>query len=298
MSASRPDEPLRDEPRRGGARGGIPAFPSIRGFLFDLDGTLLLSDRSLGAYEVLPGAIEVLSALQERAIPFAVLTNGSAYPPAEQAARLRALGLPVADDRMFTPSSVAAELMSRNRVGRVLVLGSRGVGHALAERGIEIAFSGEAGARGAEAVFVGWHPECTLKDIEAACEAIWAGAKLYVASDVPFFATRHGRTMGYSYAITGAIRRMTRAVPILTGKPSLHALRFVARTLGVPIRALGVVGDDPAVEIVMARRAGATAFGVTTGVMRQEDWERTNGKRRPHRVLTQIRDLLTLEEDS
>jgi len=276
----------------------VPGFTAIRGFMFDLDGTLLLSDRSLGGYELLPGAIEVLSELQKRAIPFAVLTNGSAYPPAEQAARLRGLGLPVPDERMFTPSSVAAELMSRNRVGRALVLGSRGVGFALAEAGIEIAFSNEAGARAVDAVFVGWHPDCTMKDIEAACEAIWAGAKLYVASDVPFFATRQGRTMGYSYAIVGAIRRMTRASAILTGKPSVHALRFVARKLGIPVRTLGVVGDDPAVEIIMARRAGATAFGVTTGVMTHADWERENGKRRPHRVLTQIRDLLTLGEDT
>ncbi len=49
-----------------------------------------------------------------------------------------------------------------------------------------------------DAVYVGWHPDCGMKDIEAACHAIWAGAKLYVASDVPFFATRHGRTIGYS----------------------------------------------------------------------------------------------------
>jgi HAD superfamily hydrolase (TIGR01450 family) len=274
----------------------VPDSAAIRGFLFDLDGTLLLSDRSLGGYELLPGAIEVLSVLKERAIPFAVLTNGSAYPPAEQAARLRGLGLPIADDRMFTPSSVAAELMCRNGVRRALVLGSRGVGHALAEAGLEVAFNGEAGARAADAVFVGWHPDCTMRDIEAACEAIWAGAKLYVASDVPFFATRQGRTMGYSYAIVGAIRRMTRAPAILTGKPSMHALRFVARKLGIPIRTLGVVGDDPAVEIIMARRAGATAFGVTTGVMTHEDWDRESGKRRPHRVLTGIGDLLTLGE--
>ena len=37
--------------------------------MFDLDGTLLLSDRSLGGYEVLPGAVEVLTALQ-RARPY------------------------------------------------------------------------------------------------------------------------------------------------------------------------------------------------------------------------------------
>ena len=80
-------------------------------------------------------------------------------------------------------------------------------------------------------MFVGWHPECGMQDIEAACNAIWGGARLYVASDVPFFATKQGRTIGYSFAITAAIRRLTRAPMTLTGKPSLHALRFVAARL-------------------------------------------------------------------
>jgi 4-nitrophenyl phosphatase len=270
----------------------IEALPPIKGYMFDLDGTLLLSDRSLGGYEVLPGAIEVLSTLKERAIPFVVLTNGSAYPPVEQATKLRKYGLPVEDAQMLTPSSVTAEVMTQRRVKRALILGTRGVGHALADAGIETVWTGEPRASEVDAVYVGWHPECNMKDIEAACHAIWAGAKMYVASDVPFFATRQGRAMGYSYAIVGAIRRMTKASMILTGKPSLHALRFVAKKLGVPAKTVGVVGDDPAVEIIMARRGGATAFGVTTGVTTAEDWERESGVRRPHRVLTQIRDLL------
>jgi 4-nitrophenyl phosphatase len=199
----------------------------------------------------------------------------------------------VADDRMFTPSSVAGDVMARHGIHRALVLGNRGVGFALNAAGIETVFTGEPRASEVDAVFVGWHPECHMKDIEAACQAIWAGAKLYVASDVPFFATRQGRTMGYSYAIVGAIRRMTKAPMILTGKPSLHAMRFVARKLGVAVRDVGVVGDDPAVEIIMARRGGATAFGVTTGIMKQADWERETGKRRPHFVLNDLRELLT-----
>jgi 4-nitrophenyl phosphatase len=273
----------------------VEALQPIRGVMFDLDGTLLLGDRVLGGYEVLPGAAEVLSALRARAIPFVVLTNGSAYPPAEQAARLRGIGLPVADDQMFTPSSVAAGLMSRRGIGRALVLGSRGVGHALAQAGVETVFTGEPRASDVQAVYVGWHPDCGMKDIEAACQAIWSGAKLYVASDVPFFATKQGRTMGYSYAILGAIRRMTKAPAILTGKPSLHALRFIAKRLGIPTRSVAVVGDDPAVEIIMARRGGAMAFGVTTGVMTQTLWARETGKRRPHRVLADIRELLAPE---
>jgi HAD superfamily hydrolase (TIGR01450 family) len=269
-------------------------LPPFSGVMFDVDGTLLLSDRSLGNYEVLPGAIETLSALKERAVPYVLLTNGSAYPPAEQAARLRQIGLPVEDHQMLTPSSVTADHMRRKGIRRVLVLGTRGVGHSLREAGIETRYTGEPGAAEAEAVYVGWHPECGMKDIETASQAIWAGAKLYVASDVPFFATKHGRSIGYSFAIVGAIRRLTRAPAILTGKPSLNALRFVAKQLGIAVSAVCVVGDDPIVEILMARRGGAAALGVTTGMTGLEQWQRQPAMRRPHRVLVDLREILAL----
>jgi HAD superfamily hydrolase (TIGR01450 family) len=264
----------------------------LKGLMFDLDGTLLLSDRSLGGYEVLPGAAELLTELARRAVPFVVLTNGSAYPPAEQAAKLRGVGLPVRDECMLTPSSVAADLMTRASVQRALILGSAGVGQALRDARIETVHVGERGEREVQAVYVGWYPECTMKAIEAACHAIWAGARLYVASDVPFFATKQGRTMGYSYAIVGAIRRVTRAPMILTGKPSPHALRLVARRLGLRRTDLGIVGDDPSVEIIMARRGGARAFAVTTGVTARAEWERQTGLRRPEHVLQRLDDLL------
>jgi 4-nitrophenyl phosphatase len=270
------------------------ADPAIDGVMFDVDGTLLLSDRSLGGYEILPGAVETLTALKARGIPFVLLTNGSAYPPREQAAKLRKEGLPVDDHQMITPSNVTADHMSRRGIKRVLVLGMRGVGQALLDSGIQTTYTGEPGASEVDAVYIGWHPECGMKDIEAACNAIWAGAKLYTASDVPFFATKQGRTMGYSYAILGAIRRVTKARVILTGKPSLHALRFVAQKLDVPVRRVCVVGDDPMVEAIMACRGGATMLGVTTGTTTREEWLRQPETRRPHRVLSDLRELLKL----
>jgi HAD superfamily hydrolase (TIGR01450 family) len=268
------------------------ALPAIGGFMFDVDGTLLLSDRSLGGYELLPGAVETLSTLKERGIPFVLLTNGTAYPPPEQAAKLRKLGLPVEDAQMLTPSSITADHMARRGIKRVLVLGIPGVGHALAVAGIETTYTGEPRASEVDAVYVGWHPECCMNDIETACHAVWAGAKLYVASDVPFFATKHGRTIGYSFTISGAIRRLTKTRATLTGKPSLHALRFVAKRLGLPVRSVGVVGDDPIVEIIMARRGGAAALAVTTGMTRREDWLSQPGPRRPHRILADLREVL------
>jgi len=260
--------------------------------LFDLDGTLVLTDRKFSGYQVLPGAIEVLCELKARGIPFVVLTNGTNYPASEQAPKLRSVGLPISDDLLLTPSSVAADLMPRRGVKRALVLGTPGVAHALAEAGIRALFTDDQGIDQVDAVYIGWHPQCGMKDIEMAVKAIWNGAELYVASDVPFFATAGGKTMGYSYAISAAVRRITRAPMILTGKPSLHALRLVSKKLGIPMTRVGVVGDDPLVEMIMARRGGAVGFGVTTGISKAQDWARQPLGRRPHRVLRRLTEVL------
>jgi HAD superfamily hydrolase (TIGR01450 family) len=266
----------------------------VEGFMFDLDGTLLLSDRSLGGYKLLPGAVETLTELQKRGIPFVVLTNGTAYPTSEQAPKLRALGLPVSDDALMTPNTITADLMPRRGVKRTLVLGLAGVGQALSQAGIETVFPGGDRAEDVQAVYIGWHPNCVMKDIEAACKAIWNGAELYVASDVPFFATADGKTMGYSYAITAAVRRVTKAPITLTGKPSLHALKLVAKRLGIPMRRVGVVGDDPLVEMIMSRRGGAMGFGVTTGMTSADDWAAQPLSRRPHRIVKNLGEILKL----
>ena len=265
------------------------------GYMFDVDGTLVLGDRSGHGYQVLPGAKQVLDTLKAKGIPFVLLTNGSAYPASVQAPRLREVGLPVEDWQMLTPSSVTADYLARKGVKSALILGTPGVGHALAEKGIALKFTGEPGADQVDAVYVGWHPDCGMKDIETACHAIWNGAGLYIASSVPFFASHGGKAIGYSHAIYAAIRSLTDGKRgIITGKPSQHALKFVARMLGVPSKDVGVVGDDPTLETAMARKGGAIGFGVTTGIYKQEDWLAQPPANRPDRLLTCVGDLLEL----
>jgi NagD protein len=58
------------------------------------------------------------------------------------------------------------------------------------------------------------------------------------------------------------------------------------------VRRIGVVGDDPLVEIIMARRYGAIAFGVTTGTTSLDDWSHQPAARQPHRVLADLHELL------
>jgi HAD superfamily hydrolase (TIGR01450 family) len=270
------------------------ALRPAQGFMFDLDGTLILSDRALGGYTLLPGAIELLTELETRGIPFLALTNGSAYPATQQAPRLRALGLPISDAHLFTPNSVAAQIFKDRGFARVLVLGTQGVADALRADGIDTVFPGEEGADMTDAVYVAWHPDCSMSDIHAACDAVLKGAAFFTASDVPFFASKSGRAFGYSCAISGAIARVTGQEPQVTGKPSIHAMHFVAAKLGVPVESVVVIGDDPKVETEMARLGGAMGIGVTTGTTSAAEWAACPPERRPHRVIDGLSEIRAL----
>ena len=59
-------------------------------------------------------------------------------------------------------------------------------------------------------------------------------------------------------------------------------------------RALAVVGDDPRVEIEMARAGGATGIGVTTGTTSADEWAAQDISRRPHRVIASLNELSSL----
>jgi 4-nitrophenyl phosphatase len=264
-----------------------------QGFMFDLDGTLILSDRSLGGYTAIPGAAEALAALDQRGIPWIAMTNGSAYPASVQAPKLRAVGLPVRDERLFTPNSVAARTMVERGYESVLVLGTQGVSDALIELGVPCIGPDDGAAHGADAVYVAWHPECSMPHIHLACERVLEGAAFLTASDVPFFATKDGRSFGYSCAINGAVARVTGVEPERCGKPSALALTMIAEQLGIEETGVGVVGDDAIAEMQMARAGGAIGIAVTSGSTSREQWAAQPRERQPHVVIDSVADLLS-----
>jgi 4-nitrophenyl phosphatase len=264
-----------------------------KALMFDLDGTLILSNRNLGGYTAIPGAAEMLAQLDARGIPWIAMTNGSAYAASVQAPRLRAVGLPIRDERLFTPNSVAGRAMVERGYRRVLVLGTAGVAEALAELGVPCVLPEDPAARDSDAIYVAWHPECTMPHIHLACERVLDGAAFLTASDVPFFATKDGRSFGYSCAINGAVARVTGREPEACGKPSALALRLIAEELGVPEQDVGVVGDDAVAEMQMARAGGAIGIAVASGSTSREQWAAQAPERAPHHVLDSVADLLT-----
>jgi NagD protein len=239
---------------------------SARGFLFDLDGTMVLGDKHNKSLEVLPGAAEILSLLDSRNIPFGVLTNGTVRPPAAYKVKLAQAGLDIPEERIMTPATVAADYFTGKGFRTILVLGVEGVWKPLSDAGLEVMLPPEGDPQTADAVFIGWYRTINMDEIEAACDAVWNGAGLYAASLVPFFATRSGRALGSSRAISAMITSVTGRRATALGKPSQHCVKHAARRLGCKPSEMVVVGDDPELEVRMALKGGSLAVAVHTGI--------------------------------
>ncbi len=269
---------------------------NARGFIFDMDGTLVLGDRANHGLAPLPGAAGMLDWVRGRGLPYVVFTNGTNRAPAHFARVLREAGLRVPDELMMTPASSAVLMFTRRGYTRVMVLGGEGVAGPLREAGIEVVPPAAAagGAPGVDAVFAGWYPEFTMPALEAACDAVWSGAALYSASQTPFFAAANGRALGTSRAITAMIRSLTGCRLTVTGKPSLDALRAAAARLGVRPGEIAVVGDDPLLEVPMAHRGRALAIAVDTGLGDAAAYDHLPPSRRPHLRLRGVDELLEI----
>jgi NagD protein len=174
-----------------------------------------------------------------------------------------------------------------------MVLGVKGITEVLESAGIEALppLRGTA----CDAVLAGWYrQELTFESLEAAVEAVAAGAKYYSASQSPYFATSEGRSLGSSRAISAVVHDLTGVQVEVVGKPSLQALRTSARLLGVEPSELAVVGDDPELEVPMAHKGGAFAVAVHTGIGHSESFTDVPERQRPHLDLPDLGALADL----
>jgi NagD protein len=263
----------------------------IRAVVFDIDGTLAMLDKETGAYSALPGAAEALAALRARGLPVVAYTNGTFFPPAHYYPLLAAAGLPMDNGHILTPATVAARQLAAKGYRRILVLGADGTRVPLRDAGIEVAVPGDSGA--VEAVLLGWMKDFGAADLEAAAQALWGGLPLYATSVAPHFAGAKGRMLGISGAVAAALHNATGVKATVFGKPEVVGLQDISQMLDIPPQDMVVIGDDPKLEIAMARRAGAFAVGVTTGTVDAAGFAAADPELRAQVVLPGLQQLLS-----
>jgi len=261
---------MRTSPPAANEPGSFPglreALAGVRALVLDVDGVLLMKGAAL------PGAAEALTALDARGIPFRVATNFTAAHRGTLAARFQAAGLPVPEERIVTAASVSAARTAATYPGQLLFVITTPDGRREFDGQHVLPFE-EADAPGARvaAVVIGdGETDLSRANLDRAFRLIRDGAALLAMHRNPWWFTSRGPTLD-SGAFVAALEFATGVRAVMCGKPGpimfRTALAGVAADLGgrVAAREVAMVGDDPAQDIVGARRLGMRGVLVLTG---------------------------------
>ena len=142
----------------------------IESWLTDMDGVLVHENQAL------PGAQELIEQWRAAGTPYLVLTNNSIFTPRDLSARLRASGLEVPEESIWTSALATADFChSQMPGGSAFVIGEAGLTTALHEAGFIMTETNP------DYVVVGETRNYSFEAITKAIRLIEAGARLVAA---------------------------------------------------------------------------------------------------------------------
>lgn len=261
----------------------------VRGFVFDIDGTLVHRGPD-GRAIPQPGAVEVLERIRASGRRLVLFTNASHVPSGEVAAGLRADGLPVADRELLTPVDSATAWLARHPEHQpVLTFASEAVRAHM--RGLGVSLTAGEDAR---AVFVAHQQTVDLGEVERAARAICQrGAPLFTSSYVRGYAGAGGIIFSRGAMITAAIAKVSGARPRVLGKPSRAAVAALRERLALPSAQIAVIGDDLGMDVALGLMGGSRTVLVRSGISGSVDLLGVPQSRRPDAAIDRVADLLS-----
>lgn len=251
----------------------------IRGFLIDLDGTLYIGDRPVA------GAKEFVTWLQDKNIPFLLLTNNSTRTPYQVRDKLQKMGIEVNPAKIYTSANALGDYIREYFPGKhgAFVIGEDGVKEELKLCGWEIVDS----HLGAEFVVVGLDQHVDYRKLKEAVLAIQNGAKFVACNCDSGFPSPEGLLPGAG-AIVNAITTVVGIEPVVLGKPNDYIIRYAVRRLGTELDKTAIVGDRLDTDILLGKKMGMITMLVLTGVVKsKEEISRIN----PDFVFKDVEDL-------
>ena len=274
----------------------MPSPPSrTRLVILDLDGVVYRGERPVD------GAAGAVGALESAGIAVRYATNNSTVDRAAYVARLSALGIAVRREAIVTSSSATVEHLQRHmpELRHMMALGERGLTDELRASGYRVTpadeavgdgYAGEPLRERYDAVVVGLDRGLTYRRVAAAVTAVRGGARFVATNADARYPTATGFLPGAGSGVA-AIHVATGVEPLVVGKPQPAMFAAILQADGVePDEAL-VVGDNPAADIVAARRARIRSVLVLTGIADAERAAGLGGEERPDAVLPSVADL-------
>jgi 4-nitrophenyl phosphatase len=234
------------------------------GFLIDLDGTLYAGHRPI------PHALEFITLLQQKKLPFLLLTNNSTRLPEEVAAHLLEVsGIQVTASDIFTSAQAAARYIAdQQQHALVYCIGEKGLFHAIQEAELQIVDPSDSIKP--DFVVQGIDRQFTYQKLEKAVQYIAAGAK-FINTNPDHLLPSGGRPYPGAGSIAAAITTASQVDPVIIGKPSSIIMNYAIEIIGLPPADIWVVGDNIRTDIGGGKLVGCRTALVLTGLATAEN---------------------------
>lgn len=256
---------------------------TFRGYIFDLDGTVYLSDNAI------PRAPETISRLREAGSSTVFLSNKPLQSREVYAEKLTRLGIPTSPDDVINSSLVLSQYLVREMPdATVFVIGEQPLIDEMLAAGLKVSDDPEE----IEVVIASFDRTFDYRKLDIGYQALRLGAR--------FFATNADRTCPIeggdipdAAAVIGALEGCSgRKVELIAGKPSEMIVNVVLERLGLVASDCLMVGDRLETDILMGNKAGMSTALVLTGVTQREDIPHSNVQ--PDYILESVADILNV----
>jgi len=259
----------------------MSARDEVECWLTDMDGVLVHENRAL------PGASDLLQQWRDQGKPFLVLTNNSIFTPRDLSARLRASGLDVPEENIWTSALATADFLKKQTPGgSAFVIGEAGLTTALHEAGFIMTESDP------DYVVVGETRNYSFEAITKAIRLIGAGARFIVTNPDATGPSAEG-PLPATGAIAALITKATGMEPYVVGKPNPMMFRSALNRIGAHSENTGMIGDRMDTDVVAGIEAGLHTILVLTGISDEREVQRYPF--RPDEIIGSVADLLSDE---
>ncbi len=226
-----------------------------------MDGVLFHEEQPI------PGADRFLARLRELELPFLVLTNNSIYTRRDLSARLRAGGLEVPEDAIWTSALATARFLQEQRPGgSAFVVGEAGLTTALHEAGYTMTDIDP------DYVVLGETRTYGFERITRAIRLVIGGAR-FIATNPDPTGPSPGGPLPATGSIAALISRATEVAPYFIGKPNPLMIRSALNAVGAHSESTAMIGDRMDTDVVAGLEAGLQSILVLSGVTTRSEAE-------------------------
>ena len=216
------------------------------GYIFDLDGTLWMSD------ELVPGAPETVSSLRAGGRRLVFLTNNSAGTRQTFADRLTHMGILAFPEEIVSTSYVMARYLRQQSPGcRCYVIGADPMREELCTAGL--ALCDRPGA--IDYVVLGIDRDFTYHKLQTAFEAIRSGARFVATNPDPYSPSARGDLADIGALIAAIETASEHKLDRMVGKPDPLIVQTALEAIGLPRDDCLMVGDQLRTDVLAGQRA-------------------------------------------